>query len=216
MKVKMKAFTILIMALVAVCFSTTDGIGKVIFVDTDATGSSNGTSWADAYTELQSALAEAQANDEIWVAEGTYKPTAGLDRTISFSMKNGVAIYGGFDPTDGDIDFADRDWENNITVLSGNIGNVASRADNSYHVFFHPVGTDLDGTAILDGFTISGGNANGSFPHSRGAGMVNEESSPTLSNCTFSGNSTNIGGGMFNNNSSPILTNCIMWGDIPN
>src|ERR1044072_8249072 len=71
-----------------------------IFVDASAAGANNGTSWANAFTDLQSALAIATPSNEIWVAAGTYKPTATADRTISFAMKNGVGIYGGFDGTE--------------------------------------------------------------------------------------------------------------------
>jgi predicted RNase H-like HicB family nuclease len=190
--------------------------GDIIYVDADATGgANNGSSWADAYTTLQPALAAAASGDEIWVAAGTYKPTDGADRTASFAMKNGVAIYGGFDPSVGDLDWEDRDSEANATILSGDIGNPGDDSDNSYHVFYHPEGTNLDGTAILDGFTITGANADGdAWPHNSGGGMFNEGSSPTLTDCTFSGNSAGLGGGMANfYASSPALTNCTFSGN---
>jgi hypothetical protein len=62
-----------------------------------ATGNNDGASWADAHTDLQSALTAAPSGYEIWVAAGTYKPTTGADRTISFVMVDGVAICGGAD-----------------------------------------------------------------------------------------------------------------------
>src|ERR1700693_5589942 len=68
----------------------------VVYVKSDATGTINGSSWVNAFTDLQAALAAAQAGDEIWVAAGTYKPTSGTDRTISFVMTSGVGIFGGF------------------------------------------------------------------------------------------------------------------------
>ena len=51
------------------------------FVDGDATGADDGSSWADAYTDLQDALENTtDDNDDgaisIWIADGTYKPTA--------------------------------------------------------------------------------------------------------------------------------------------
>ena len=78
--------------------------------------------------------------------------------------------------------------------------------------FFHVVqcvnGEGPD--TILDGFTITGGNANGPFPDNLGGGMYNELSSPTVSNCTFTGNSAAGpgGGGMTNNNSNPTVSDC--------
>ena len=68
---------------------------SLIYVKHDASGTNNGTSWANAYTDLQDALAAAQSGNEIWVAAGTYKPTSGNNREVFFQLKNGVAIYGG-------------------------------------------------------------------------------------------------------------------------
>ena len=88
--------------------------------------------WATAYTDLQAALAAAASGDEIWVAAGTYQPTATADRTISFAMKNGVAVYGGFDGTE--TTRSERDPVANVTILSGDIGTPGVSNDNSYHV----------------------------------------------------------------------------------
>lgn len=74
--------------------------GQVIYVRSVSSGSNNGTSWANAYGSLQSALSAATSGKQIWVAKGTYKPTAGTDRTVSFQMKSGVKIYGGFAGTE--------------------------------------------------------------------------------------------------------------------
>jgi hypothetical protein len=179
----------------------------VVYVNADATGANNGSSWANAFTDLQSALAVACSGAEIWVAAGTYKPTTGTDRNISFSMKNGMAIFGGFNGTETQL--SERDWVNNVTILSGDIGTIGNNADNSYHVIFNN-NNGLDGTAVLDGFTISAGNADRLIaPRERGGGMYNNNSSPMVSNCTFQHNAANsFGGGMYNDNASPSLTNC--------
>jgi parallel beta-helix repeat protein/predicted outer membrane repeat protein len=183
----------------------------VIFVDLDAVGTNSGTSWDNAFTSLQPALTWAAEGVEIWVAEGIYKPTDGTDRTMSFQMKNGVAIYGGFAGTETEL--GQRDWVLHETILSGNIGDEGTGTDNSYHVFYHPLGTNLDSSAVLDGFTITGGSADGAAPHYAGGGMLNNGSSPTLTNCTFEGNSATYGGGMHNENSSPTLTNVTFTGN---
>ena len=192
--------------------------GIRIYVDRDARGDNNGTCWEDALTDLQHALARAVDGVEIWVAAGVYTPTQefspGDPRSATFQLKNGVALYGGFDPTVGDTGWEDRDWVNNLTILSGNIGTVGDPADNSYHVFYHPDGLALDGTAALDGFTVTDGNASGAdWPHGAGGGMFNYGSSPVVTNCSFSGNSAEAGGGMYNMYSSPAVTNCSFSGN---
>ena len=183
----------------------------IIFVDQNASGANNGTSWTDAFTELQSALAAAVNGDQVWVAAGIYLPSeqhgGSGERYKSFLMKNGVAIYGGFSGSESSLD--ERDWVTNLTILSGDIGILGDTSDNSYHVFYHPTGTILDHSAVLDGFIITGGNANGDPPHMTGGGMYNDGNSPALSNCIFINNQASYyAGGIYNNNSSMTLNNC--------
>jgi hypothetical protein len=198
---------ILLMGLV--CSST---FANVIYVNDDAVGSNDGSSWASAFNDIQDALNLAVSGDMLFVAQGTYWPSVEVggsgSRYQSFQMINGVGIYGGFAGTETDLD--QRDVQTNETILSGDIGVAADPSDNCYHVFFHPDGAGLDDTAVLDGFTVTAGNADtGSFPHGTGAGMYNEGCSPTIANCAFSGNTADKGGGVLNYESSPELTNCI-------
>jgi hypothetical protein len=195
-------------------------IPSVIYVDSQAGGTNDGSSWTNAYTDLQTAITAARFEENnIWVAAGTYKPQTsvpgtapeqllnGVVREYHFSLKNGVGIYGGFSGTENSL--ADRDVMANQTVLSGDIGIESDPADNCYHVLYHPSSTNLDASAILDGFTITAGNADGIDVHSSGGGMYNNASSPTVTNCTFFENSAAMyGGGMYNEAASPSVTNC--------
>jgi predicted outer membrane repeat protein len=186
------------------------------YVKWNATGANNGTSWANAYKDLQSALAAAASGDEIWVAAGTYKPTSTNDRTLSFALKNGVALYGGFAGTE--TARSQRNVAAYLTVLSGEIGLENDDSDNSYHVI---VGSDTDNSAILDGFTVTGGNADGAGigADAAGGGMYTLTGSPTVRNVKFIDNFANFGGGMFNAGldgmgpdtpgSHPVLTNVV-------
>ena len=176
---------------------------QIYYVQWDAGGTNNGLSWANAYTNLQSALSAASSGDEIWVAAGTYKPTNGTDRTISFTLRNGVSIYGGFAGTE--TLRTQRNPVTNVTVLSGDIGAAGNITDNSYHVVYS------EGTAtmtVLNGFTITAGNANGTSPHSNGGGLYNKNSSLKLQNLIFQGNTASVnGGGLYNTGSPSTLMN---------
>ncbi|QGZ91060.1 cadherin domain-containing protein [Microcystis aeruginosa] len=180
----------------------------ILYVKSGSTG--NGSAWNNAYGSLQSAITAAQAGDEIWVAAGTYKPTTGTDRTASFTLKNNVAIYGGFAGTETALN--QRNIANNITILSGEIG-AAGIADNSYHVISATgtISTPLGNSSILDGFTITGGNANGTTGNQDdGGGMYVSGASPTLRNITFRDNNGTNGGALYNENgSNPVLTDVL-------
>ena len=190
-----------------------DADGLVIYVKANAASGGDGTSWANALNSLQSALSLATSGDQIWVAAGIYYPSDTMNQSASFSLINGVGIYGGFTGTE--ILLSQRNPKLNVTILSGDLGVAADFSDNSYHVVN---GSNTNSTAVLDGFTISGGNAlnvpdedieDAQF----GGGMFNESGSPILSNVVFSGNRALYGGGMYNTASSPIITNTTFNGN---
>ena len=108
---------------------------SILYVNQAANGNNTGDSWANAFTSLQSALDLAEACNtvqNIWVAAGTYYPSAyprqstpqssGTidDRSFTFHLVNGVALYGGFSGTETTL--GERDITNNTTTLSGNLG----------------------------------------------------------------------------------------------
>jgi hypothetical protein len=177
-------------------------LADVVYVNAaNVDGPWDGDSWATAYNDLQVGLNDAYTRArEVWVAKGTYLPTASADRRASFMLKSGLALYGGFAGTE--IERDQRDWAKNKTVLSGEVGREAS--ENSYHVV---VGAE---DSILDGFVITGGNANGAGPYNHGGGMVNYNgASPTVANCIFRQNQGAEGGAMYNYNlSAPVISHC--------
>ena len=164
----------------------------------------SGRNWGNAMKTIRVAIdaCESTGGGEVWVIEGTYVP--GTARTDTFQLRSGVALYGGFDGTETSQD--ERDWTAHVTILSGDIGKQGDDSDNSFHVV---TGAD---NAVIDGFTIMGGNADGYFASEAG-GMVNNFSSPTVINCTFTRNRGWNGGGMHNYFSSPMVNNCIFNGN---
>jgi hypothetical protein len=173
----------------------------VRFVRADlTTGANNGTSWENAHRGaggLAAALSASVSGDEIWVSAGTYKPTTTTSRTVAMTLKSGVGIYGGF--TGAETSRDQRDFAANPTVVTGDLlGNdsgTANLTDNSYHLF---VGSGANTTAILDGFTLRAGNANGASASNYdkgGALIILNSGSPTIRNCLFTANRCTFGGG---------------------
>ncbi|HEX4824274.1 MAG TPA: MopE-related protein [Candidatus Polarisedimenticolaceae bacterium] len=211
-----------------------DAMNQVYYVDSTAAGLNNGTSWANAFKELNEAIKLATPGARILIAEGTYLPDWNTfthvhsgDRTGAFLLKNGVTMLGGY-PHGGGT----RDPQAHVSILSGNIGSAATSGDNSYNVV--SAAATIDDSAVLDGFTVSFGHADGptvpyergagililggyptlrqlvvqqNFAVQRGAGIYNESGAPSLQHITLVNNSTNNkGGGMWNENGSPRLT----------
>ncbi|WP_113661166.1 MBG domain-containing protein [Pedobacter nanyangensis] len=210
----------------------------VLYVKEGSTGS--GSSWGSAVGELADALKAAKTNTaikEIWVAAGTYKPMysprdganfADEGRDNTFLMVNNVKLYGGF-PTIGNPGLNNRNPDANKTILSGDIDNndvltngisTTINGNNAYHIM---IAMGNVGTAELNGFTLTGGQANGTgnivlgnsiFSNDTGGGMYNVSSNPIIANVTLGGNTAvNAGGGMYNVSSNPILTNVIVSGN---
>jgi len=174
----------------------------VRYAQSGGPGSGVCTAWATA-CNLQQALAAASAGDEIWVKSGAYLPTGGSDRSVSFVLKEGVALYGGFGGSEALR--SDRPATGNVTTLSGDIGAPGQAADNSYHVV---IANGVSGATILDRFTISNGSADGAGLHGDGGGIRMVNGSPTLSNLVITANSALMdGGGIYNEGGSPFLTN---------
>jgi hypothetical protein len=181
-------------------FEEVKATSTIIYVDKNAAGANDGTSWANAFTDIQTALTFAASGDEIWIKAGTYMPNLPLfgdSRNATFTLKNGVALYGGFNGSETLRD--QRDWVTNVTVLSGDIGTLGDITDNAYLVV---TSNEVNSATVLDGFTITLGNGGGD-----GGGMYNNGGNPSLINIVFSNNKSYGGGGMYNHEGSPSLTN---------
>jgi hypothetical protein len=187
------------------------GLPAVLYVDASAPAGGDGLGWATAFDDLQEALCQAArsqgAVEQIWVAAGTYEPDRGTGlRQMSFRLQDGLAIYGGFAGTETML--SQRDAVAHVTRLSGDLGIPLDASDNSQHVL---VAENVDGTAVLDGFTISGGNADvvNNFFVDTGGGMRNEAASPTIVDCSFGSNAATSGAGMGNfAGSAPAVSFC--------
>jgi Leucine-rich repeat (LRR) protein len=182
--------------------------GGLYYVNAAATGTNEGTSWADAFTSLQNALLIASSENYpfyvFYLSEGTYTPTPSADRTATFVIQPDFELYGGF-PATGDPVFEDRDPNQFTTILSGNIGILEDNSDNSFHVMEILGGV---GQSLIDGVTIAFGNANSEgVDQSIGAGILIEEGANTLiSNINIENNSADSdGGGIYIKTNSDVF-----------
>ncbi len=195
-----------------------------LYVNHAASGTDDGLSWDNAFSNLQDALTLAATlaptqTVEIWVAQGVYYPDEGVgytnnNRRHAFPLRNNVALYGGF--AGGEVAREERDWNVRPTVLSGDIeqndtvrpdGITNSPTDivgnNSYNVVR---ADEVNNTAVLDGFAITAGLADtnitlGAHTGRRGGGLSLANGTLTLNNLLFQGNrahaSSGSGGGVY-------------------
>jgi predicted outer membrane repeat protein len=183
-------YTLSVAVLMVICSGFSNKLqANIIFVDVNATGAQDGSSWPDAFTNFQWGIDAANDGDSVWVAGGSYTPE---DEGMSFNMKSGVKIFGGF--TNTATLFSERNWVANVVMLVGNQGSVI------YNVF-------IDANATLDGVTVTGGIGSG-------GGLFNYYSAAVCSNVIFSGNSGGQGGAVFNYYSSSMFINTLFSGNL--
>ncbi|UAY53162.1 beta strand repeat-containing protein [Ferruginibacter albus] len=206
----------------------------IVYVKKGGAGNFSGDSWANASPEVAYALQFATSHtdniQQIWVAGGIYNPlyTAGdgtTDADKSFVLVDSLSVYGGFAGNETDISQRDLSNAANASILSGDINNDDNGGffNTNDNVEIAIISPGNNNSAVLDGFTIKGGNSNQSasgyvntlqvFKNS-GGGIYLNESSPTLNNLTITNNSaTESGGGIFAYSSSPILNNLTITGN---
>ncbi|MCH8821874.1 MAG: hypothetical protein IH984_00045 [Planctomycetes bacterium] len=214
--------------------ASTAHAGSVIFVDDDAPPGGDGLSWDTAYRFLQDGLSQALGSalayggggiSEIHVAQGTYKPDRDEanprgtgDREASFNLVNGVSLMGGYAGIGADDPDA-RDIELYETILSGDLlGNdgpdFQNNDENSYHII---VGSNTDDTTMLDGFTVTAGNADGGDldePLGQGGGIFLNSANATIQRITFTANFAKTGGStIVRQQSNPTFSDCMFIGN---
>ncbi|MFT4664908.1 MAG: signal transduction histidine kinase/DNA-binding response OmpR family regulator [Polaribacter sp.] len=192
------------------------------FVNKDAKGKNDGSSWEDAYTNLHDALVATKNGDQIWVTSGTYLPgKPGDPKTTTFHLTKGLQLYGGFAGTETNL--SERTSLNKLTILSGDLSQddipddfETNRSDNVSTIML--VENKTPTRPIIDGFTFTGGHAAENIvdnEQSQGGGLLSY-SSAIIRNCIFLQNHAGISGGalyfedsiVFDKTSTLIIDSC--------
>lgn len=176
------------------------GLSATVFVDASATGANDGSSWANAFTDLNTAVLSAPANEELWIAAGTYSP--GNTPASHIMMTYDLKLYGGFNGTETAL--SQRDYQANQTILTGDVNGddvagdfVTNRADNNLHLIW--LDAAITNNTVIDGLILQNGttaDVNGSGNDRRGGGIL-AFGAPTIQNCTFRYNYGFFGGGIY-------------------
>jgi len=217
-----------------VCFLTVNVIctlpaytATIWYVDSTAAPGGDGTSWATAYRDIQSAIDSASGiwmictapPSQVWVKAGTYNLNAQI------TVNKVVAIYGGFDGTETTL--SQRDWQNNTAIVNGN---------NSVRCFEVSTFCEINGLTIRNGSESSGAGiyidatpvfcSFGNYylsPRIRnctiryntastaGGGIYVIDSDPAIENCTFHDNSSGSGGAIYHISASPVIEKCVFY-----
>lgn len=227
-----KGITLLLVTTIAIGFlnAQTPDANGIVYVNKNIAASGVGNSWVNAVKEFADALKAAKTNTaikEIWVAKGTYYPKYSpannnfgnnANKDNSFLMVKNVKLFGGFDPANSMTTMASRNPKNAVTILSGDIDQNNAITNNVFHVL---IATGDVGTAELDGFTITGGNADNSvtgvfmvgdvnIPRYEGAGIYINGGSPVMSQLIVNENRANQSAGVnFVNSAASILNSKI-------
>lgn len=194
----------------------------VRYVKPTAAGNGSGSNWNNASADLQAMINASSAGDEVWVAAGTYIPTTltggmatstgSLEaRDVSFVLKSGVKVYGGFLGNESSIS---QRTAGNVTILSGDLGTTNDATDNAYHVVIsvnNNANTLLDGVSIIGGYAYGSGNIfvdGQTIPRTAGGGMYFRGSALVLNNVKIYNNESSLSaGGIYVRTSQPTFNN---------
>ena len=179
-----------------------------VYVKQDAVGLNNGSSWQNAYNNLDTAISKTAAGS-IWVAKGNYKPsvTSIFGSYKTFAIKKRIGLYGGF--TGNETAFAQRDVTKNITILNGDVGVTGDSTDNTPRVLMM-YGAEIDSNTVLDGFTVKGAYYSDYHGYDYGNAAIviqgSGSNNPIIRNCRITENHGFYGAGVWVRNSSPLIT----------
>ena len=243
--IKMRTLFRIHTLLIALCFSL--GMmaqSKIYYVS--PMGNGNGSSWQSTMT-LADALTAAQAGDQIWV-KGFETVTRESNLYVTpakegFTLKSGVQLYGGFKGTETKL--TDRETLGKPyqlkyrSVLLGDLQNDdkvdnvdlifpanTTRSDNATHVLTlnmapQPSGNNNTYPTVVNGFTITGGQADGTDEKGGGiyvTGNNTDGGNFRIERCFLFNNYATQGGAVYVssevknvNNGESLINQCVIY-----
>ncbi len=164
-----------------------------LYVSSSSTGANeDGLSWATAFQSLPWALAIAEATPsvtEIWVRRGTYSvdryPATAGSAAATIRLRSGLALYGGFNGGEATLAARPPFIFNSGTILDGTFEAGGGRVNTVV------TADGVDSTAIMEGFDVRNGGSGGT----NGGGILVNNASPRIRNCTLRNNQAAEGGG---------------------
>ncbi|WMI64317.1 T9SS type A sorting domain-containing protein [Aestuariibaculum sp. YM273] len=191
---------------------------NISYIDQDATGTNDGSSWTNAYTDITSALENAADNSEFWIKGGTYVPTTsvgGNQNTGITITARGVKIYGGFAGTETQLN--ERVFGNNETIISGDVNGDdgtaipdftfgASTTSDNFGRLLRIDNFSVTNMTIIDGLTFTRAYSQTGAGAIRLAQPNNEFPNISFNNCKFTNNLQQNGAGIYLNYRSNLTT----------
>ncbi len=193
---------LLVVFLSVLCIVINTAQAKITYVKKGAAGLRNGTSWANAYSELDSALLFEPVIDTVWVTDGTYRQ---LYYSWGIGITDSAKVFGGFNGTETSL--AQRNWPAFQTVIeakwhSGSValpmGVILGRS-YTHQILQMPFHVRLDGFKVTGANYASTGTADRRLaPILISGGTVAgvEGSTAVIANCLITGNTGGMGAGV--------------------
>jgi len=182
-----------------------------IFVNQNAFGMGDGTSWTDAFRSLQAAC-EAAAQfpadvpKEIWIAAGTYKPSTSANSDEYFLLAANTSYIGGF--AGSETAKSQRNVAANKVVISGNLGGGVY-SNNLFGAFAGNTAATVNGDLFFEDMEFTSARASGSGGRANGAAInatLSSGSELRITGCEFSDLQANSGGAVYTSGGGLVIS----------
>jgi PKD repeat protein len=182
---------------------------NVVYVDQNASGANDGSSWANAYTRIQDALIIPNTGKEIWIAKGTYSP--GNSRTNRYHLSRTYKFYGNFAGNESSknqridtLPHTDGSYRTNETIICGDIGTIGLASDNIANLFVIDDNGNFIPTVTFNTLCIENAYSDVGLYDGVASGIYSNNAQLVLSNMLFKNNTvvseyTGKGGAVYSN-----------------